>query len=43
MNEKPVLSSRSLAVVTWAVVLCVSVLPNALLHELVGGAPLWLT
>jgi hypothetical protein len=26
----------------WAVMLCVSMLPNALLHELAGGSPAWL-
>jgi membrane protease YdiL (CAAX protease family) len=35
-------SNRSKIVLAWAVMLCVSVLPNALLHELAGGAPAWL-
>ena len=33
----------SLAVVAWAVMLAVSVLPNALWHELAGASPSWLT
>ncbi|MBN1486603.1 MAG: CPBP family intramembrane metalloprotease [Anaerolineae bacterium] len=34
--------NRSVTVMAWGIMLCVSTLPNALLHELAGGAPFWL-
>jgi len=42
MTEKPVSSTRFLIRAAWAIMLVVSMLPNALLHELAGGAPAWL-
>jgi len=42
MTEKPILSNRFLITAAWAIMLVVSILPNALLHELTGGAPAWL-
>ncbi len=35
-------SNHLLIWIAWVVMLCVSILPNALLHELAGGAPAWL-
>jgi hypothetical protein len=35
-------SHRLLLTTAWIVMLSVSMLPNALLHELAGGAPTWL-
>lgn len=42
MTEKPVSSNRFLIPAAWAIMLVVSILPNALLHELAGGSPAWL-
>lgn len=42
MTDKLGPHNRLLLVITWAMMLCVSILPNALLHELAGGAPTWL-
>jgi len=40
--EKPISFDRFLITAAWAIMLVVSILPNALLHELAGGAPAWL-
>lgn len=42
MTDQPSSPSRLLIALAWAIMLCVSVLPNALLHELAGSAPAWL-
>ena len=42
MTEKPVSSNRFLIPAAWAIMLVVSILPNALLHELADGSPAWL-
>ncbi|MGC9397413.1 MAG: CPBP family intramembrane glutamic endopeptidase [Anaerolineae bacterium] len=42
MTEKPVSSTRFLIRAVWAIMLVVSMLPNALLHELAGSTPAWL-
>lgn len=40
--ERPISFDRFLITVAWIIVLVVSMLPNALLHELAGGSPAWL-
>jgi hypothetical protein len=43
MTEKTPLSNRFLIIIAWATMLVVSMLPNALLYELGGGMPDWLS
>jgi membrane protease YdiL (CAAX protease family) len=42
LSEYPSPANRVVLAMAWAVMLCVSILPNALLHELAGGSPAWL-
>jgi hypothetical protein len=42
MAEHHPSTNRIVVTTAWAIMLCVSVLPNALLHELGGGSPAWL-
>jgi membrane protease YdiL (CAAX protease family) len=42
MTDEQTHTNRLLIALAWATMLCVSILPNALLHELAGGAPAWL-
>ncbi len=42
MTEKTSAPNRRLVTAAWIIMLVVSVLPNAVLHELTGGAPAWL-
>lgn len=42
MTERTSTSNRILIPAAWAIMLVVSILPNALLHELAGDAPVWL-
>jgi membrane protease YdiL (CAAX protease family) len=43
MTGNAIQPKRFVTVVAWAIMLVVSVLPNALLHELAGGSPPWLS
>ncbi len=42
MTEKTSSPNRMLIPAAWVIMLVVSILPNALLHELAGGSPAWL-
>jgi hypothetical protein len=42
VTERTSTSNRILIPAAWAIMLVVSILPNALLHELAGDAPVWL-
>jgi membrane protease YdiL (CAAX protease family) len=42
MTEKSPSSNRFLLSAAWLIILVVSMLPNALFHELAGGSPTWL-
>jgi membrane protease YdiL (CAAX protease family) len=42
MSERLSSTNRIVIITAWVVMLCVSILPNALLHELAGGSPAWL-
>lgn len=42
MTDRSVSSNRFLIRAAWIIMLVVSILPNALLHELAGGSPAWL-
>ena len=42
MSEDTNHPNRFLITMAWATMLCVSLLPNALLHEFGGGTPAWL-
>ena len=43
ISKRETTPNRLVLITAWVIILCVSILPNALWHELAGGAPAWLT